>query len=48
MLGSCVPVRHPEEYEQSTIANFCFGSFRGGFGRAAHQEADGDDDTALG
>ena len=20
-----VPVRHPEEYEQSTIANFCFG-----------------------
>ena len=25
MLGSCAPVRHPEEYEQSTIANFCFG-----------------------
>src|SRR5690349_2095605 len=22
MLGSLVPVRHPEEYEQSTIANF--------------------------
>src|SRR5262245_11554928 len=25
MLGSLVPVRHPDEYEQSTIANFCFG-----------------------